>query len=491
MRFPALRPRQTLLVLTVLAVLAVTVVRLSDRSAAEAAATVKTAVVNVPALPSAIPAQEPASAPRPAAAQEVIDLPAVDRILAVEFGEVYRLGDGPEEWEQLTRITSVGFDAAGNVYIADAGGEMGRGLRILIANPEGELVAKFGRAGDGPGEWRETGGQMAVLPQGRIVVSDAGHWAYHIFGPDGEFERMIRIPLSADQDDDPLLGRARMIEERNKVILANGDHGILFYFPMTTQEVRRTAKSGRQAVSVRGAFGPRNVQRTHLEGDEARNEVLVTGWNLPGVSYGTVFVPKFLFASLPDGGVAFSDSSAYAVKIVGHTGEIRRVIRRPFPSRPVTEEVLEDYRARRMEAARAEAEELRERSDELGRVAAQALAGASPRAIERYFESALDVEFYPEIPRVDDLWATWEGTLWVRRTPENGYPSEATGVGKLGRTPAPIDVITPEGRYVGTISAESTIIPAAFGPGGLVAIIEKDEMDTPVLVVRRLPEAVR
>ena len=134
---------------------------------------------------------------------------------------------------------------------------------------------------------------------------------------------------------------------------------------------------------------------------------------------------------------------------------------------------------------------MRKRSDELGRIAARALAGASRGAVERYLESALDVVFYPEIPPVDDLWATWDGTVWVRRTLRDGYPSESTGVGKLRRTPGPIDVITLEGRYVGTIPAESAIVPAAFGPGGLVAVIEKSEMDVPVLVVRRLPEAVR
>ena len=436
--------------------------------------------------------QRPLPTPEVGSTQEVIDLPAEDQILAVAFEEVHRLGDGPEEWERFTEVTSVGFDAAGNVYIADAGAEVGSGgLRIIIVNSEGEFVAKFGRSGDGPGEWREVGGQMVVLPQGRVVVSDAGHRAYHVFGPDGGFERMIRIPNRDGGDDDPLLVRPRSIEERHKVIMPGGDDGILSHFPMTTEEVRRSVSPRGPSVTVRPTFGPRHVERTVFEGDDARREVLVTGWAMPDVAYGTVFVPKFLFAGLPGGGVAFSDSSAYAIRIVGPEGEVRRVLRRALPSRPVTEEVRADYRARRTEAAHVEAEEMRRRSDELGRIAARALAGASRRDVERYLESALDVVFYPEVPLVDDLWATWDGTVWVRRTPRNGYPSESTGVGKLGRTPAPIDVITPEGRYAGTIPAESAIVPAAFGPGGLVAVVDKNEMDVPVVVVRRLPEAVR
>jgi len=34
-------------------------------------------------------------------------------------------------------------------------------------------------------------------------------------------------------------------------------------------------------------------------------------------------------------------------------------------------------------------------------------------------------------------------------------------------------------------------IPAAFGPDGLVASIERDELDVESVVVRRLPGAVR
>ena len=49
----------------------------------------------------------------PALAQEVIELPAEDRILEAEFEEVYRVGsmDG-EEWEVFGRVGGVGFGAS-------------------------------------------------------------------------------------------------------------------------------------------------------------------------------------------------------------------------------------------------------------------------------------------------------------------------------------------------------------------------------------------
>ena len=101
------------------------------------------------------------------------------------------------------------------------------------------------------------------------------------------------------------------------------------------------------------------------------------------------------------------------------------------------------------------------------------------------------MRFYPEIPLVDDLRATWEGTLWVLRTPEDGYPSESVGLGRLAGSPAPIDVVTSGGRYVGTFPALVAAMPIAFGPDGLVAFVEIDEFDVPTVIVKRLPHEVR
>ena len=55
----------------------------------------------------------------------------------------------------------------------------------------------------------------------------------------------------------------------------------------------------------------------------------------------------------------------------------------------------------------------------------------------------------------------------------------------------PIDVVTAEGRYVGTFPAGATKMPDAFGPGGLAAFIELDDLDVASVVVRRLPAEVR
>ncbi|MCY4571996.1 MAG: hypothetical protein OXF01_04270 [Gemmatimonadetes bacterium] len=97
----------------------------------------------------------------------------------------------------------------------------------------------------------------------------------------------------------------------------------------------------------------------------------------------------------------------------------------------------------------------------------------------------------------------WTGGVWVRRTPQDGYPWEDHVAGGMMKPAgfnldasaapvSPIDVISADGRYVGTFPAQSgAIMFAAYGPGGLAAYVEHDELDVPTVVVKRLPPEVR
>jgi len=105
---------------------------------------------------------------------------------------------GPEEWTlQVEQIGSVGadpvtaetalyeptalaFDAAGRLYILDAGNN-----RVQIFDSEGGFLASRGQAGQGPGDL-EAPEDMWVAPDGEIVVADAGNRRIARFGPGGE-----------------------------------------------------------------------------------------------------------------------------------------------------------------------------------------------------------------------------------------------------------------------------------------------------------------
>ena len=77
------------------------------------------------------------------------------------------------------------------------------------------------------------------------------------------------------------------------------------------------------------------------------------------------------------------------------------------------------------------------------------------------------------------LATTWEGHIWVLRRGE-----APTGDG-------PIDVLAADGRYLGSHRAGATRIPAAFGPDGLVAFIETNELDVQTVTVRRIVSGPR
>jgi len=138
----------------------------------------------------------------PVAAQEVIELPVEDRLLDVDFEEIYRLGslDGGG-WDAFSRVQSVGFDGVGNLYILDT-----QAVRISVVDLEGNLVRQFIGEGEGPGEFGsdfKVALRLAVLRHGRVAVYDPGRVGFALFDVDGEFERTI--PLVGERMRVPII----------------------------------------------------------------------------------------------------------------------------------------------------------------------------------------------------------------------------------------------------------------------------------------------
>ena len=375
----------------------------------------------------------------PLAAQEVIALPAEDRLLDADIEEVYRVGaiDG-DGWDVFARVSAVGFGESGDLYVMDD-----QGGRIVVVSPEGEFVREFGRIGDGPGEFSassNTAVGFTVLRDGRTVVFDPGHRLFHMFGPDGEFERAVRMTSNS---------------------------------PYVIIRALAPARDGRNVIATSvGTFGGpgdepeppfRPVYRFVLTGDAAVQDTVIRAWRPPGDA--DAFEPFLVAGALPDGSLVYTDSSAYAIKVATRDGNLTRVLTRPFRPEPVTGRVRDEEIERQV----AENEErAAESSDEF--------AAARAELARRRIES---LEFYHEVPVVRNLRTSWEGTIWVLRRGE-----EPAGDG-------PIDVLTADGDYLGTFAAGATAMPRAFGPDGLVAFVKRDELGVSRVVVRRLPPEVR
>ena len=381
----------------------------------------------------------------PLAAQEVIELPAEDRLLDAGFAEVYRLGslDGGG-WDTFGSVEDLGFDGAGNLYILDT-----QAIRISVVDPQGNLVRQFIGEGEGPGEFGSNSSralEFAVMRDGRVAIYDPGRIGFALFGADGEFERTI--PMGGDRWRQPMLsdiqafpGMERVLSTTRVVYFATPDPGP----------------------------GPqfRYVLSYDLSSDEAAVDTAATTWKPP--SDRQAFRPELMAGALPGGGVAYSDSSAYAIKFTAPDGRVTRIVTRPFRPRPVTDRIRNEEIERRLESF----ETTRQPT---GNPAMQAAMQAMIEAQRAGIES---MEFYPELPVLLALRTDWEGTTWVRRRGDEGAGGD------------PIDLITADGRYLGTFASGSTALPEAFGPDGLVAFMETDDLDVPFVVVKRLPVGVR
>ena len=433
--------------------------------------------------------------PAGAHAQEIIDLPGEDRLLEVETEQVFKGQLNTNGWRTLgpatrflrwirrsadsgdgraAHMTRIAFDAQGRLHILDPGALDPRRWRIFVVDPEGDVVREY-EAGEGDAQaalFYSRPAEFVVASDGRTVVADRVKSVLRTYSPEGALER--------------------------EVSFAPADH---FEGSTAPNSSRRTTEA---VLTVRDAAGERTIERILLAGPSIERHPVASVWRAPeedeGASAGISvnlhsdtadsdsdwryrpavlpiqrFVPTLRYDVFASGGIAFVDSSTYAVKLMGTDGQVSRILRRPLQPRPVTEEVRLAEMERLREVAQSHVGRLRNLTDldEFRRVLTEAIE-------EAYF--------YPEISPIRSLRTTWEGNLWVRRSGE-----EPGGPG------GPIDVLSPDGRYLGTFDPEelgdlgSRLISGqvAFGPDGLVAYVEPGWQESLYLVVRRLPEEVR
>ena len=396
-------------------------------------------------------------------AQEVIELPSRDTRIAPEFEEVYRVGvvEG-EQWEMFGQVKKVAFDAEGNLFVFDGLGSTS--VRVLVFDSTGGFLKEFGTSGQGPGEFNRPVA-FAVLRDGTTVVRDLGHRSYQLFDESGQYLRMVR---TNDSPGGVASSPAIRADPRGGAVFAGG-------WGTSTSVTLLGGDGGAPAAPPKS----RPVTWVGLEGEVVETDTVADGWLPPRgepakgmaadirigggsladaleqVAFPAVFEPMLLIGVLPDGGILYSDSSAYALKITPpDSREVTRIIRRPFEPEPVTDATERNYEER------------------LAALLAEPASASSVRF-------AMERRYYHEIPVLRSLAATWDGRIWVQRR------------GDEPLSDGPIDVLSPEGEYFGTYRTGATEMPDAFGPDGLAAFIEFDEFDVASVVVRRLPTEVR
>jgi hypothetical protein len=394
--------------------------------------------------------------------------PGEDRLLEPRVETLYQVGslDGAS-WDGFTRISSAAFGDEGRLHLLDP-----QQRRVHVVSPEGAHLRSFGVQGDGPGEFRSPVG-IQVLADGRIVVADGGHQAFLLFSPEGRFLR------SHPYESGPSMPGSRLQRHGDDAVVAHAQS-----FRLVSGPGGGPPSLPANVPVLRWSFPPESDPA-----GAAGGEVLLEAWRpereppRPASGGGMVFMPMGApralepgvhFAALPDGRLAVADSSSYRIRVYearGAEGASPEVFGREMAPQPVTPAIENAERERRLA-------DLEAGGGPQIQIATQGPGGGTQmvpqeQIREMFREQVAQVTFWHEIPVIARLQADMEGRLWVERS---------AGIGETG----PTDLLSSDGSYLGTLPADGVRTPLAFGPGGLAAWVELDELEVPYVRVGRI-----
>ena len=363
-----------------------------------------------------------------------------DVIVNAVTEEIFTAGSAAgDEWDTFGAVRSVHFDARANLHIFDSQAE-----HILVVGPDGSLIRTVGGPGEGPGEFDNVTSAI-VARDGSYTVLGFSH--IDLLEPDGEYARRITL--------DPMT---------TGIVIANmalPDGRLLAGAIMRFGEDEEEEEEGHPIhIFPLDGTEPEVLYTAWRPSDEDEDETSVSGSAETGMrvawSAGRALEPFVSYDLLTDGRLALIDSIGYRVKLIGFDGSVTGTLERPIAPLAVDDAIREAARERYREST------------------ARANARRTNSPIQIEIEGAEGLTFADEVPVLHGLKVDWEDRIWVRRR------------GPTGDDDGPIDIVTPDGDYIGTLPPEGLRTPDAFGPDGLLAYIERDELDVPSVRVVRL-----
>jgi hypothetical protein len=393
----------------------------------------------------------------PLGAQQVVELPRRDNVLRDRPTDVFSVGtvEG-EDWEMFSDVRSIAFDRADNMYLLD-----GQSTRVVVFDARGRFVRQFGTRGGGPGEL-QTPLALEVTSDGNLVVSDIGNRAFVVFRPDGEhvrnipFDGEIGFPLAMAADArGGLIARAspRMGPDQDP---AATNVSPIYRLALTDASVQTLHRVPVTPPQVLGGGSSGGVRRTAM------------------ISMDPIFGPRPTFAVLPTG-IAVHYDTDYSVRVLDTAGRHIRTLSRDYSPRRVTRKDQEEFRKERERATAAGGGPtiVMSRTTPAGTSASVGRDAPAPMTF-----SVDDMPFAEYMSVVTGIRADPQGRIWVQRRNADG---KAAG---------PIDLVTAEGRYIGTMPAQP--LPRAVSASGLAAwVMTDDDLGVERVVVRRLPASWR
>jgi hypothetical protein len=354
------------------------------------------------------------------------------RIGALEGDEAYTFGE----------VRDVAVASDGTIWVAD------RQTRLIRRySRDGQHLGSVGGPGEGPGEFGSING-LARLPDGRFVAWDAALVRFSLFSPDGRFEKASRVPtpivylrnMESLRVDDQFRLYIRSVD------LSNRDQSDLIWIRVDT------------AGTVLDTIP---VPPLDTEGPRAGGKRYQFG-RMPPFSYVTVSAPS------PMGYLVKGRTNTYALFRPLPDGRVLRIERSWSPVR----------------VGRRERAEFQTQGDH------------SRQGRQNYPETSTSVP--REKPPFWALWVDQEGRIWVarhseaRRVPETESEREQRLRAMSPPPPAEwweplvLDVIDPEGTYLGTVTFEDHRIDLREARGREIWTIERGEFDETYVVRYRI-----
>lgn len=312
----------------------------------------------------------------------------------------WRLGDstrivvgeaeGPVEYV-FGQISAVAVDSQGQIFVADP-----QAKEIRLFSEAGVYQRRFGRDGEGPGEFRHISG-LAVAPDG-IGALDGQLGRVTVFDSSGTVLRSFR------------LARSYMVLESHAV-MAFDSAGRFF------DRARLARRPDIDSIGVITYTATGVVSDTVVLATVVQDQLTIERDGRPYMSVPRPYAPRPSLTFGPDGTTYFARGGEYRVDVYSADGDLVRVIQRPVQRLPVSD------------AERDSAIAFIERTFEEG-------GGEVPGSVD-----------LPELkPAIVGLEVDSEGNLWVL----NAQPS--------GDTVFQWSVHDPEGRYLGDVATPAMAV---------------------------------
>jgi hypothetical protein len=338
---------------------------------------------------------------------------------------VLRIGelDGPLAFT-FGNIRAVGWLPDGRIYVGD---EQAHSISIFSA--DGDFLETVGRQGQGPGElqWFLT---VSPYRGDSLWVYDYGQHAVTVFSPELAFARRFRNPI---------------VEGNYWVVSALADGRFLLYSPgrnrlpggpgivPDTSFVIVSAPDGTSSDTV-GAF---EVTKKRLGPD---------GW-----SEGLFLQPYGTLVGYGDR-IVWTEGVAFEYVESTPVGSVRRIVRIAESPSPVTDEIIQEFKAHYVE-----------------------LASASPEGdLDQITRALEDGEYASELPETSpDLRIDALNNVWVGRY---HFPGLIT---------SEWEVFDPQGVWLGTVQTPPGLSVHEIGVDRIIGV-SKDDFDVPYVQVHRL-----